>query len=57
MIIIIVIIILIIITIMIIIIIGGRCGGPMVSALGWGHRVVFLGKTLYSHSAILHPGV
>ena len=23
---------------------------------GWGQRVVFLGKTLYSHSASLHPG-
>ena len=23
---------------------------------GWGHCVVFLGKTLYSHSASLHPG-
>ena len=44
---------------------GGH-GGLMVSALdsgasspgsspGWG--VVFLGKTLYSHSASLHPGV
>ena len=22
-----------------------------------GHRVVFLGKTLYSHGASLHPGV
>jgi len=22
-----------------------------------GHCVVFLGKTLYSHSAFLHPGV
>ena len=22
-----------------------------------GHSVVFLGKTLYSHSASLHPGV
>ena len=40
----------------------------MVSALdpGWsglglgpgrGHSVVFLGKTLYSHGASLHPGV
>ncbi len=35
----------------------------MVGALdsGWspyqGHCVVFLGKTLYSHSASLHPGV
>ena len=27
-------------------------GGP-----GPGHGVVFLGKTLYSHSASLHPGV
>ena len=24
---------------------------------GWGHCVVFLGKTLYSHGASLHPGV
>ena len=24
---------------------------------GQGHCVVFLGKTLYSHSASLHPGV
>ena len=30
--------------------------GPGLS-LGWGHCVVFLGKTLYSHSASLHPGV
>lgn len=22
----------------------------------WGHSVVFLGETLYSHSAFLHPG-
>ena len=46
----------------------GRRGGLMVSALvsglssldlspGWGHCVVFLGKTLYSHSASLHPSV
>ena len=46
----------------------GRRGGLMVSALvsgssgpgsspGQGHCVVFLGKTLYSHSASLHPGV
>ena len=46
----------------------GRCGGVMVSALdygasalgsssGRGHCVVFLGKTLYSHGASLHPGV
>ena len=44
------------------------CGGLMVSALdsessgpgsgpGRGHCVVFLGKTLYSHGASLHPGV
>ena len=47
---------------------SGRRGGLMVSALdfgsggpgsspGRGHCVVFLGKTLYSHSASLHPGV
>ena len=46
----------------------GRRGGLMVSALvsgssgpgsspGRGHCVVFLGKTLYSHSASLHPGL
>ena len=46
----------------------GRRGGLMVSALdsgasgpgsspGRGQCVVFLGKTLYSHSASLHPGV
>jgi len=46
----------------------GRRGGLIVSALvsgssgpssspGRGHCVVFLGKTLYSHSASLHPGV
>jgi len=46
----------------------GRRGGLMVSALvsgssgpgsspGRGHCVVFLGKTLYSHNASLHPGV
>ena len=45
-----------------------RCGSLIVSALdsklgglgsspGQGHCVVFLGKTLYSHSASLHPGV
>ena len=45
-----------------------RRGGPMVIAFdsgssdpgsspGRGHCVVFLGKTLYSHSASLHPGV
>ena len=31
-------------------------GGPGLSP-GWGHCFVFLGKTLYSHSASLHPGV
>ena len=47
---------------------NGRRGGLMVCALvpgasgpgscpGQGHCVVFLGKTLYSHSASLHPGV
>ena len=46
----------------------GRCGGVKVSALnsrpsgvgpspGQGHCVVFLGKTLQSHSASRHPGV
>ena len=46
----------------------GRRRGLMVSALdsgssgpgsgpGRGHCVVFLGKTLYSHGASLHPGV
>ena len=28
-----------------------------IRALAGGHYVVFLGKTLYSHSASLHPGV
>ena len=27
------------------------------SSPGQGHCVVFLGKTLYSHSASLHPGL
>ena len=27
------------------------------SSPGWGHCVVFFGKTLDSHSASLHPGV
>ena len=47
---------------------AGRRGGLIVSALdpgsngpgsspGLGHCVVFLGKTLYSHGASLHPGV
>ena len=46
----------------------GRRGGLMVNVLdsgasapglspGRGHCVVFLGKTLYSHGASLHPGV
>ena len=46
----------------------GRRGGLMVSVLdlgasgpgsspGRGHCVVFLGKTLNSHGASLHPGV
>ena len=45
-----------------------RRGGLVVSVLdtgssglgsgpGRGHCVVFLGKTLYSHGASLHPGV
>ena len=33
-----------------------RLSGPG-SSPGRGHCVVFLGKTLYSHSASLHPGV
>ena len=44
----------------------GRCSGLMVSALdsgssgpgsspGWRHFIVFLDKTLYSHSASLRP--
>ena len=33
-----------------------RSGGLGLSP-GRGHCVVFLGKTLYSHSASLHPGV
>jgi len=47
---------------------GGRCGDLMVSALvsglsgpgsgpGRGNCVVFLGKTLYSHSVSLYPHV
>ena len=31
--------------------------GGLGSSPGRGHRVVFLGKTLYSHSASLPPGV
>ena len=45
-----------------------RCGGPIVCLLicgstgpglraSQGQCVVFLGETLYSHSASLHPGV
>ena len=48
--------------------VSGRRGGLTVSELdsvssgpgsspGRGHCVVFLGKTLNSHSASLHPGV
>ena len=33
-----------------------RSSGPG-SSPGRGHCVVFLGKTLYYHSAFLHPGV
>ena len=47
---------------------GGAFSGLMVSVLDSGssgpgsdpgreHCVVFLGKTLYSHSASLHPGI
>ena len=45
----------------------GRCGGLVVSALDSGSRgpgssparviVLFLGTTLHSHSASLHPGI
>ena len=35
---------------------NSRLGG-LGSSPGWGHCVVFLGRTLYSHSASLHPGV
>ena len=47
-------------------ILSGRRGGLMVRLLDSGssgsgpgreHCVVFLGKTLYSHGASLHPGV
>ena len=31
---------------------SGQGSGP-----GWEHCVVFLGKTLYSHGASLHPGL
>ena len=34
------------------------CGSSgLGSNSGLGHCVVFLGKTLYAHSASLHPGV
>ena len=33
-----------------------RLGGLGLSP-SWDHCVMFLGKTLYSHSASLHPGV
>ena len=33
------------------------CSTPEQMGPGRGHCVVFLGKTLYSHSASLHPGV
>ena len=33
-----------------------RSSSPPLSP-GWGHCAVFLDKTLYSHSASLHPGV
>ena len=36
--------------------INSRLGG-LGSSPGQGHCVVFLGKTLNSHSASLHPGV
>ena len=32
--------------------VSGPGSGP-----GRGHRVLFLGKTLYSHGASLHPGI
>ena len=49
-------------------VVGGAVASWYVSALnsglsgpgsgpGRGHCVVFLGKTLYSHGASLHPGV
>ena len=52
----------------IIVTVGGVHGGLIVSApdsgangrgssSGWGHCVVILGRTLYSHSASRHPGV
>ena len=35
---------------------NSRSTGPGLNP-GRGHCVVFLGKTIYSHSASLHPGV
>ena len=38
----------------------GQCTHPQIKWSGfkpWGYCVVFLGKTLYSHRASLHPGV
>ena len=37
-------------------VLDSRSSGPGLSP-GRGQCVVFLGKTLYSHSASLHPGV
>ena len=37
-------------------VLNSRLSGPG-SGPGRGHCVVFLGKTLYSHNASLHPGV
>ena len=37
--------------------VASRSVAVWVRALAGGHCVVFLGKTLYSHSASLHPGV
>ena len=36
---------------------GSGASGPGSSWPGRGQCVVFLGKTLYSHSPSLHPGV
>ena len=36
---------------------SGSSGPGPGSGPGRGHCVVFLGKTLYSHVASLHPGV
>ena len=37
--------------------VGALDSGANGSSPGRGHCVVFLGKTLQSHSASLHPGV